>query len=116
MFWVHLQKVARRKEMINESQGKFRMVFENIGLDPHFLHADLYCELALSRVNPDLKGKAFGDYGEEARAAKSGEHVWTQQMNPEHWRCDQCGITVKVTAGETAQGIAEKRGWKDCRG
>jgi hypothetical protein len=115
MFWVHLQKVARRKEMIDESQGKFRMVFENIGLDPHFLHADLYCELALSRIKLEGRNIAFGDFATEAKKATAkGVHDWTQQANPEHYRCEQCGITVKVPPSDNAQHVAEKRGWAKC--
>lgn len=114
MFWVHLQKVARRKKMIDESQGKFRMVFENIGLDPHFLHADLYCELALSRVKLEGRDRAFSAYAESARKALPGEHVWTQLANPEHYRCDQCGITTMAIKGEDPQTIAAKNGWAQC--
>lgn len=59
---------------------------------------------------------AFSDFAEAAAVAagKTGHHVWRQQENPEHWRCDQCGITVKVPPGETAQQVAEKRGWMKC--
>lgn len=115
MFWVHLQKVARRKEMIDESQGKFRMVFENIGLDPHFLHADLYCELALSRIKPDAKGKAFNDYAEAAAEANKEGHIWIQQANPEHYRCENCGVAIAVKAGEDVQKIATERGYDTCQ-
>lgn len=58
---------------------------------------------------------AFADFAEEAKAKKeTGIHGWTQQANPEHWRCDQCGITVKVPTGQTAQDVAEKKGWGKC--
>jgi hypothetical protein len=115
MFWIHLQKVARRKEVIDESQGKFRMVFENIGLDPHFLHADLYCELALSRVKLEGRSIAFGEFAAEVKKAKvKGAHEWVPQANPEHHRCELCGVTMKVLKGEDAQVLAEKRGWAKC--
>lgn len=114
-FWVHLQKVARRKEWIDEAQGKFRMIFENIGLDPHCLHADLYCELALSRINPDATGKAFADFAAAAAAKKSTEHEWVQVGNGSIHQCHGCGIAVKVKAGETPQQVAEKQGWKECK-
>lgn len=115
MFWVHLQKVARRKQIVDESQGKFRMVFENIGLDPHFLHADLYCELALSRIKLEGRTKAFADFAVDAkRVISKGMHEWQQQANPEHYRCGKCGVTVKVLAGEDAQQKAEKGGWSKC--
>jgi hypothetical protein len=116
-FWVHLQKVARRKVVIDEKQGKFKMVFENIGLDPHFLHADLYCELALSRIKPDGHVKAFSDFSEEVkRALGQGEHDWRQQENPQHHRCEVCAVTVRVLADQTAQEVAEKKGWGICGG
>lgn len=116
LFWVHMQKLARRKEVIDESQGKFRMIFENIGLDPHFAHSDLYCELALSRIKLEGRNRAFGDYTDETKkATAAGEHEWQQQANPEHWRCSSCGITIKVAAGQTAQQVAETRGWAKCQ-
>lgn len=59
---------------------------------------------------------AFKDFADAAEALKgNAQHVWRQQANPEHWRCDQCGVTLRVAAGETAQGNAEKRGWKECK-
>ena len=62
------------------------------------------------------KGEAaFKDFAEAAEATgKSGQHVWRQQANPEHYRCDQCGITVKVPAGQTAQAVAVTKGWDKC--
>lgn len=114
MFWIHLQKVARRKQMVDESQGKFKMVFENIGLDPHFLHADLYCELALSRVKPDGRDRAFGDFAEVAAQAKPKGHVWRPQEGTPYYRCDQCGIMVKVSPGQNAQGVATSKGMAQC--
>jgi ferredoxin len=114
-FWVHLQKVARRKVMVDEAQGKFKMIFENIGIDPHALHADLYCELALSRVNPDGSGKAFADFAAAARANVAGEHEWEHKNGTVHC-CTKCGIAVMVKKNETAQQVAEKHGWKECKG
>ncbi len=116
MFWIHLQKVARRKQVVDESQGKFRMVFENIGLDPHFLHADLYCELALSRIKLEGRDKAFGDFaGVAKKYASKGEHDWRQLSNPAHWKCVYCNITVSVENGEFAQGVAAKHGLELCQ-
>lgn len=115
MFWVHLQKVARRKVMVDESQGKFKMVFENIGLDPHFLHADLYCELGLSRVKPDGTRKPFGDYSEAAKATKKGDHVWQQVSGTNHYKCETCGTMVAPAANQTAQEAAESAGFKECK-
>lgn len=63
------------------------------------------------------KGEAaFKDFAESAEAAgKPRQHVWRQQDNPEHYRCDQCGITVRVPAGQNAQAVAETNGWKTCQ-
>lgn len=56
--FYHLRSVARRKiaAVTRDSQkretidtGAFRMVWENIGIDPHFLHAFLYCVMASQR-------------------------------------------------------------------
>ena len=115
VFWMHLQKIARRKVDIDEEQGRFKMVFENIGLDPHFVHADLYAELALSRL-PDADRRAFSDFRHEAEAEDSDKaHHWKRMgSNSAHWRCEKCELAVAVTPGKTAQEIAEKRGFKDC--
>jgi predicted phage terminase large subunit-like protein len=59
---------------------------------------------------------AFTDWAEDAAAkGKSNHHVWRQQGNPEHYRCDQCSITVRVPEGVSAQDVADKRGWKECK-
>jgi hypothetical protein len=113
VFWVHQQKVARVMET-DEATGKTKMNFVNLGLDPHFLHADLYAELALSRTNPDQKGKAFGDYGERARAVKKGEHDWQQRGTTPIYSCGNCGVAVRVTGDQTPQAAAEKGGYKVC--
>ena len=116
-FWAHLQKVARRKEVVDEKQGKFRMVFENIGLDPHFLHADLYCELALSRIKAEGRVQAFGEHAEAVKATKkAGAHEWTPQANQQHHGCDVCGMMVKAGPGEDPQAIAESKGFGICKG
>lgn len=58
---------------------------------------------------------AFSDFTAEFDIKKSKEqHNWIQQANPEHYRCDQCGITLKVSAGEGIDIIAEKKGYKVC--
>jgi hypothetical protein len=91
------------------------MVFENIGLDPHFLHADLYAELALTRVaDPDTR--PFADYRVKAqKKAAETEHEWAVQSNPAHVRCEKCGLTVVVPPGGSAQERAEKLGYAECR-
>lgn len=54
VYWDHLQRLAKKVEWIGgeagRRQGKCRIVFENVGLDPHFAHADLYADVALIRV------------------------------------------------------------------
>ena len=58
---------------------------------------------------------AFADFAKETKNKKeAGIHQWVQQANPEHWRCDQCGITVKVPTGQTAQAVAVTKGWDKC--
>ncbi|KAA0888714.1 phage terminase large subunit family protein [Oryzomonas rubra] len=113
VFWVHLQKVARRKEWIDESQGKFRMIFENIGLDPHCLHSDLYCELALSRVPVDSRNRPFGDLAPSDK--KPGEHSWTKQGASQVYICDHCRMAVRANPGQTAQAAADAAGYTACQ-
>lgn len=62
------------------------------------------------------KGEAaFKDFAEAAEAAgKAGQHVWRQQANPNHWRCDQCGITIVVPTGQDVQEVAESKGMAKC--
>jgi hypothetical protein len=48
-YWKHVQRLVTQKETINDQQGTFRMVFVNVGLDPHYAHANLYADVALSR-------------------------------------------------------------------
>ena len=114
VFWVHQQKVARVQET-DEETGEVKMNFVNLGLDPHFLHADLYAELALSRINPDQKGKAFGDYAAKARDAKKGEHDWQQRGATPIYSCSCCGVAVRTTGDQTPQEAAEKGGYKICQ-
>lgn len=56
--FYHLRSAAKRRIEIFTADterrervetGQFRMVFENIGIDPHFLHAMNYCSIAASR-------------------------------------------------------------------
>jgi hypothetical protein len=124
IFWKHLMAVARRKIEVQDNvsigghthkldQGKIKMVFENVGLDPHFLHADLYCELALTRVAGG--GGAFRDYA-EARRPKDASHEFVMSdNNPEHYRCEKCGLAVAVPPGMTPGEMAAKAGFAECR-
>jgi hypothetical protein len=113
VFWDHLQRVAKRKKVLDETQDKFKMVFENIGIDPHFLHADVYAELACSRLgDPDTD--AFADYKVAVTASDEKDHKWVATANPSHYMCEKCGLTVAVTPGKTAQDIAKSKGFKLC--
>jgi hypothetical protein len=56
--FFHLRSVSRRKlptlhrdveSKKTVTTGEFRMVWEEIGIDPHFLHAFLYCVMASQR-------------------------------------------------------------------
>jgi hypothetical protein len=53
VYYYHLQKIAKRTMTIRtkegEDTGKRKMVWVNLGLDPHFVHANLYADLALMR-------------------------------------------------------------------
>lgn len=123
LFWKHLQMVARRKIHVIENvniggqqhrldQGKIKMMFENIGGDPHFLHADLYAELALSRLTEG--GGAFADYA-AAGQPKDNAHKFVQDtVNLDHWKCQACGITVGAPLGTSPQEIADKSGYAEC--
>ena len=119
MFWIHLQKLARRKVQIGgeqgEKQGKYKMVFENIGIDPHFAHADLYCELALARVKPGDYVKPFGDYAKtEEKEPGKDLHAW-KHLNGLVHQCEQCGVAVKTQPGQDPQAAADKQGWQKCK-
>jgi len=115
VFWDHLCRVARRKEMIDEAQGKFKMVFENVGLDPHFLHSDLYAELALSRL-PDPERVAFAEHAAAARAGREKDaHVWMQaEGTPNAYVCKECLLMVRVKKGQTPQDVAASKGFSLC--
>lgn len=123
LFWKHLQSVARRKIHVIESiniggqqhridQGKIKMVFENVGCDPHYLHADTYCELALTRISEG--GGAFSDYA-VADKPKDTDHRFIQDaVHLDHWRCEACGITVAAPMGTTPSEVAAKAGMAEC--
>ncbi len=118
LFWTHLQKVARRKITVDELQGKFKMVFENIGLDPHFLHADLYSELALSRLSPD-DNKAFSVYRpDEPVAPEPGRitsiHDWEELTSTGQYKCRNCKVSVQVRGGMSPDDTALQVGFDKC--
>lgn len=123
LFWKHLMSVARRKLHVTEKitvggtshtidQGKIKMIFENVGIDPHFLHADLYCELALTRIKEG--DGAFGDFKAMANVSDMS-HAWEQNINnPEHYQCTACGFQVAVPPGMTPGEMADKAGFAEC--
>lgn len=59
VYWLHQQRVAFRDVYEDDDspsaldakrQGKKKIVAEHVGLDPHFAHANLYCDVALARI------------------------------------------------------------------
>lgn len=69
VYFKHLQCVAFRKvyasdeEEDNEKRvggGAFKLVADHVGLDPHFAHANLYADVALSRIGRPARARAAG--------------------------------------------------------
>ena len=63
LYALHLQRVAiiRVKPQNDPSRGRtgrFQLRAEHIGLDPHFAHAELYADVALSRLAPPMMTRA----------------------------------------------------------
>jgi hypothetical protein len=115
VFWVHLQKMVKKK-IVKEDTGKIRMDFENVGLDPHFAHADLYAEIALTRI-PESGVGAFSEYSKEAKAkeaAKPTDHDFQSTDNPLHFQCSRCKLKVGQMPGMTLQQVADKVGMGEC--
>jgi hypothetical protein len=115
VFWVHLQKIVKKKN-VNEDTGEIRMDFENLGLDPHFVHADLYAEIALSRIGETGTG-AFSEFhkaAEELKAVKPTDHNFEPTANPQHFRCSGCKLMVSQVTGMTLQQVADKVGMGEC--
>ena len=54
-FWYHLKSIVRKKSWIDEDTGRYRMEWQYLGFDPHFVHAWNYCNIAIER----LKRKAI---------------------------------------------------------
>jgi len=56
VLWDHLQRLIKIKKPVGgeeraEKEGRYRYAFEQVGLDPHFAHCDLYSDVALQRVS-----------------------------------------------------------------
>jgi len=58
LYALHLQRVAILRSNLSTDPegrtGRFTLRAEHIGLDPHFAHADLYADVALSRLGPPM--------------------------------------------------------------
>lgn len=128
VFWDHLCSVARRKVPILENvkiggqklqldQGKFKMVFENMGKDPHLLHSDLYCELALTRILPDDAARPFSPNAaaeKQKEEQKKVHDLHPVAENSSHYVCNNCLMTLKVYPGQTPEEAALKAGRRTC--
>jgi predicted phage terminase large subunit-like protein len=57
---------------------------------------------------------AFKDFAEAAEKTKPKGHVWRPQEGTPYYRCDQCGIMVKVSPGQNAQDVATSKGMAQC--
>jgi hypothetical protein len=49
-FWLHLKSIVRQKTFIDETTGRYRMEWAQLGRDPHFVHAWNYCNVAIERL------------------------------------------------------------------
>lgn len=49
-FFKHLMSIVRRKSIIDEETGKFKMEWQYTGKDPHFVHALCYSYFAYERL------------------------------------------------------------------
>lgn len=49
-FYSHMKSLVRQKTVIDESTGRFKMEWVNLGLDPHSCHAWNMCNIALERL------------------------------------------------------------------
>lgn len=46
----HLTKVVRHRKEVGENTGHYKLEWVNLGLDPHFLHASVYANIAMERL------------------------------------------------------------------
>ena len=49
-FWLHLKSIVRQRTWIDETEGRYRMAWAQLGRDPHFVHAWNYCNIAIERL------------------------------------------------------------------
>ncbi len=48
--WHHLTKIVRNKNVTNDETGEYKMEWIPLGLDPHYVHAWCYLNIALERM------------------------------------------------------------------
>jgi hypothetical protein len=49
-FYLHMKSLVRQKTLIDESTGRFKMEWVNMGIDPHACHAINLCNIAIERL------------------------------------------------------------------
>ena len=49
-FYLHMTKIVRQKTPIDETTGRYKMEWVNLGIDPHSVHALNYCNIAIERL------------------------------------------------------------------
>jgi hypothetical protein len=49
-FYEHCKSIVRQQQITNDETGQFKMVWVNLGRDPHQVHALNYCNIALERL------------------------------------------------------------------
>jgi hypothetical protein len=50
VYWDHLKRMVSKKDVRNEETGEFKMTMINLGIDPHLVHANAYCDVGLQRT------------------------------------------------------------------
>lgn len=69
VYFVHMQCVAFRKDYGDGDEAsiasrklnnEYKMVADHVGLDPHFAHANLYADVALSRIGRPARPRQGG--------------------------------------------------------
>ena len=49
-FWLHMKSIVRQKTILDDVTGRFKMEWAYLGIDPHFVHAFNYANIALERL------------------------------------------------------------------
>lgn len=50
VFYTHMKSIVKQKEITNDETGQFKMLWVNLGLDPHMVHSLNYCNIAVERL------------------------------------------------------------------